>query len=198
MKKYLIALLALAMMFTLAVPVLAEVTPDGNAEQDVTAGYTAAKDTDGGTVYRVTIAWQANVGENALSYTGKQSTYTWNTGSLVYEEKVDTAAGWTGEIGYTVTVTNYSNAAVDASVDATNTYNLTLTKPENESAELGSAAVSEGAAIAFTDTETMGEAQEMTFDYTYEAADDAAAPDAPGGESSTVSVGKITVTIAGN
>lgn len=196
MKKYLIALLALAMMFTLAVPVLAEVTPDGNAEQDVTAGYIAATDTDSGTVYRVTIAWHANAGETALSYTGKQSTYTWDTEGLVYKETVDTAAGWTGETGYTVTVTNYSNAAVKASVEATNTYNLTLTRPENESADLGSAAVSEGKDIAFTDTKTKGEAKAMTFDYTYKAAEDA---DAPAEDSaSTVSVGKITVTIAGN
>lgn len=188
MKKYLIALLALVMMFALAIPVFA-VEPEGEVNQDVTAGYVAAEDIDGGKVYRVTIAWQANAGEPALTYTGEKTTYTWNTESLNYEASTTAEAGWTGSTGYTVKVTNYSNAEVNASVAASNNYDLTLEATGATSATLGSAAED----IHFTDTDTTGEAKSATFTYTYSANDDASAPTDV--ETSVVTIGTITVTI---
>lgn len=191
MKKFFCAVLALAMMLTLAVPAFAaDLKSEG---KDVTAGYTAPKATDNGTIYSVTIAWEPTTGSD-LSYTGKQATYTWDADGLKYTENVDTAAGWSGSAGYTVTVTNKSNAAVDAALTATNTYNLELVKSA-DSATLGSAAVNGGKAIDFTDTTTAGAAQSETFEYTYKASTSATAPS--GDQNGSVTIGTITVTVTG-
>lgn len=196
MKKYFSVILALTLASALAVPAFAaDVAPEGSANQEVTAGYTAPVDNAGDTVYRVTIEWNATDEAEALSYTGKKSTYTWDTTGLVYQETVDTAAGWSGAAGYNVTVTNYSNAAVDAALTSTNTYGLTLDKPAEETKELGSAAVDENGDIAFTETDRTGTKQEAAFTYTYKANSSATAPDLT--EDGTIPVGKITVSIAG-
>lgn len=197
MKKYFSLILALVLMFALAVPAFADdVQPGGNSEKDVTAEYTAPTDTADETVYRITIAWEPKTeANNALSYTGKQSTYTWNADSLVYDETINTAAGWSGAAGYEVTITNYSNAAVEAELSATNTYGLTLEKPAAETKTLGSAAVANGEKIDFTDTTTKGTAQSETFTYTYKANSSATAP--TGDADATVTIGRITVTVIG-
>lgn len=195
MKKYLIALLALVMMFALAVPALAEVSTEGNANQDVTADYVAPEDIDGGEVYRVTITWEPKVGDPALTFTDEKTTYTWNTESLNYEAATTAEAGWTGSTGYTVTVTNYSNATVEASVVATANYGLSVEKGHaNDAVTLKSAAVtSSGEAIKFTETDKTGTAQPETFTFTYSDGGDAEAPtDAADGK---VTIGKITVTL---
>lgn len=193
MKKYFSMILVLVMVFALAVPAFAADIDDkvtGSTSQEVTAGYTKPVDTAADTVYRVTLTWEPAETSN-LSYTGKQSTYTWDTEGLVYKENVDTAEGWDGSTGYTLTVTNYSNAEVEAATSATVNYNLTLEKPTSEKETLKSAA--EG--IEYTNTTTKGEASDATFTYTYEASEDATAPAVA--DVTTVTVGTITVTVTG-
>lgn len=193
MKKLLIALLALVMTFALAVPALA-VEPEGSANQEVTADYKDAAAIEAAPVYRVTIEWTPVAGEPSLTYAGETTTYTWDPEGLQYKAEVNETAGWTGETGYTVTVTNYSNAVVNASVAATVNYELTLEKPQSESAELKSAAVdSNGDAISYTETEKKGTAQPATFTYTYKANESASAPEAP--DAGKVTIGTITVTL---
>ena len=193
MKKYLSMILVLVMVFALAVPAFAAGdvdTVEGNASQEVTAGYTKPSDTAAAVVYRVTLTWEPTATEKALSYTGKQSTYTWDTTGLVYKENVDTAEGWEGSTGYKLTVTNYSNAAVTAATSADVKYNLSLSKPGSESETLKSAA--DG--IEYTDTTTQGKVSTAEFTYTYSAADGATAPAIA--DVTTVTVGTITVTVA--
>lgn len=191
MKKYLIALLALVMMFALAVPVFAETV--GNTEQEVTADYKAAQAIEAAPVYRVTIDWTP--GDSALTYAGAETTYTWNPEGLQYTASTTAEAGWTGETSYTVKVTNYSNATVNATVDATASYNLTVEKTHtSDSVTLESAAVDEnGEAIKYTETEKKGTAQPETFSFTYKADEGADAPEAP--DAGKVTIGTITVTI---
>lgn len=196
MKKYLIALLALVMMFALAVPALAEVTPTGNTEQEVTAGYVAAENIEAAPVYRVTIDWTPKTGDTALTYTGEKTTYTWDTVGLNYTASTTAAAGWSGETGYEVKVTNYSNAEVGAAVSATANYSLTVTATGEETMTLPSAAVDSEGEIDYTETEKKGTAQTKSVTYTYKDGGSATAPEAPA--ASTVTIGKITVTVSTN
>lgn len=194
MKKILSMLLALTLVFALTAAAFAsEYNTSASDSQDVEADYTAPVDAKGETVYRIVIAWDATAGSN-LSYTGKDSTYTWNTTDLVYDENVNSDKGWEGSTGYTVTVTNYSNAAVSASTEAKVNYELTLTTPDETAATLGSAAVkADGNDIDFTDTTTKGTAQVANFTYTYAANETATEPTS---ETNKVTVGSITVNIA--
>lgn len=196
MKKYLSMILALVMVFALAIPVFADdVNTEGSASQGVTAGYVEAEDKNEGTIYRVTIDWKASTDAEPLTYTGEQATYKWDTDGLKYDKTIDKAAGWYGSTGYSVTVTNYSNAAVNVGLDATNQYGLELTKSGSDSAELGSAAVSNGQTIEFNDTTKTGEAQSATYTYTYAAKDGATVP--TNVENATITIGTITVTVTG-
>lgn len=193
MKKYLSLVLALALMATMAVPAFAaEDVASGN--QDVTADYTEPTDIEDAPVYRVTIEWEP-AADNDLAYTDTETTYTWDTDDLKYTASAETE-GWTGTAAYTVTVTNYSNAAVDVAVGATAEYELTVVKSE-DSAELASAAVDEeGNAIDFTNTTSTGVAQPKDFTITYSADDSAAAPDDVE-ETGKITIGRITVTVTG-
>lgn len=194
MKKFLSMILALALVVALAVPAFAaEINENkGTGEQEVTAQYVAPQELDGGKVYRIVIEWAPTEEETALSYTGKNSTYTWDTSSLQYKETVNNAEqiGWAGAAGYKVTVTNYSNDDIATTTTATNNYGLALAEPEAKEATLESAAKG----IDFNDTEATGEETAAEFTYTYSADENAAAP--TGAENATITVGKITVEIA--
>lgn len=193
MKKYLIALLALVMMFALAVPVFAD-TVEGSTETEVTADYTAAKELEAAPVYRVTIDWTPKAGTPALTYAGAETTYTWDPEGLKYTASTTAEAGWSGETGYEVKVTNYSNAEVGATVKAEANYNLTVEKNGEEAMTLPSAAVEEdGSPINYTETEKTGTAQTKTVTYTYKDGGSATAPEAPA--ANKVTIGKITVTV---
>ena len=194
MKKYLSLVLAAVLMLALAIPALAADTLPKTADTDVTAGYTAPNLVNGGTVYSVTIAWEPD-GSNNLAYAGKNATYTWNDTTLKYEEDVTDEAGWTGSAGYTITVTNKSNAAVTAKATATNTYKLDLTAPAETPVEIRSAAIdSDSQEIDYTNTDAQGVEQTADFEITYDAADTADDPEDT--QATTITVGKITVTVA--
>lgn len=192
MKKFLIALLALVMVFALAVPVLAD-TVEGDATQNVTAGYEAGAEKDGGKVYRVTIEWTLN-SDASLKYVGEETTYEWNTETLKYESKSGAEGGWEGTTGYTVKVTNFSNAQVGATVSANANYGLTAKTEDETSLTLKSAALtSNGDEIKFNETEKQGVEQSETVTYTYSDEGSASAP--TNVEGSNVTIGTITVTV---
>ena len=197
MKKYFSLVLAVVMMLALAVTAFAiDIDAPGENSQDVTASYQKPNLVDGGTVYSVTIEWET-AQDSTLKYEGKNATYNWSAASLKYEETVnntDGTYGWSGSAKVTVTVTNKSNASVTATTSATAEYELTLNKPADETKVIGSAAVKDDKAIEYTDTESVGAAQNATFEYTYEANDDAADPTVS--DATSVKIGSITVTIA--
>lgn len=199
MKKLTSLLLALVMALALAVPAFAEDTwpADKDKTKDVTATYTKESLTSTGNVYYVTIKWEATTETEALSYTGKQATYTWNGETMKYTENAGaTEAKWEGAAGYKVTVTNQSNASVYATTTATNEYDLTLTAPTNAKQEITTAAV-EGEAktpINPSDTNKMGQPIKGEFTYKYAAKAGATAP--TGNSDSALVVGRITVTVS--
>lgn len=120
MKKYLIALLALAMMFALAVPVFAaeesssetfESLP-GDTSQAVKAAYEKGTDNkdDVAKVYYVTVDWTVN---STLKYSDGTTTYTWNAEDTKYDKETD-GEGWEGSATVTIKVTNKSNDDITA------------------------------------------------------------------------------------
>lgn len=202
MKKVTSLLLALVMALALAVPAFAEtITPATGSEpseKDVTANYKQESLTSTGSVYYVTIKWEATTEETPLSYTGKQATYTWDGEHMKYNENTATTtnAAWAGAAGYKVTVTNQSNASVYATTTATNEYDLTLTPPTNTKLEITTAAVAgeEKTPFGHTETDKTGQPIKGEFTYKYAAKADATAPT---GESNTaLVVGRITVTVS--
>jgi predicted secreted protein len=213
-KKLLTMILTLSMVMMMAVPAFAdgdngqesttasatnvwnESKESGSASQDVTASYTAPDLKNTGTVYYVTIKWEATTVDEALSFTGRKATYTWDGASLKYNENEGaTAAAWSGAAGYKVTVTNQSNDVVYATTEATNTYNLTLKEPVSTTQEVKSAAVdSSGKTILYSNVDTKGNAKAVDFTYTYTANSNADEPDVT--TNSTVTVGTISLTIS--
>ena len=142
MKKFLSAVLALAMAFALCTTAFAAdstvkvtTTPaadeasaninENSWEIPVTAAYdkaTATKD-DVTTKYYVVVEWERV--NNSLKYTVGKDSYEWTVeGADAANNAKPTSAGytvtpstevkWDGEANYKVTVTNWSNAKVDA------------------------------------------------------------------------------------
>lgn len=204
MKKVTSLLLALVMALALAVPAFAagtEIEPaeGGKKTQDVTANYKGDSLTSTGTVYYVTIKWDPTTETTALKYTGKQATYTWNGADMKYiENEGATEAKWEGAAGYKVTVTNQSNAKVNASTSASANFGLIATASgDTNKTELVSAARTEsGDEITYTQVGVKGKEDTLVVTYTYaDTAKKATAPDAPTDGSNTVTVGTITVTV---
>lgn len=127
MKKTLSILLAVVLMFALALPVFAEGnvangSGAGSADQAVTATYQeGTESTDVATVYHVTVAWNV---ESSLKYSDGNTTYTWNAEDTKYVANV-ADKGWTGEATVTITVTNKSNADVTAAAAWANAEGIT-------------------------------------------------------------------------
>lgn len=118
MKKTLSILLAVVLMFALALPVFAEDNVAdasggaGSADQAVTATYQeGTESTDVATVYYVTVAWNV---DSTLTYYDGTTTYTWNAEETKYVANKPTDNGWTGDATVKITVTNKSNADVKA------------------------------------------------------------------------------------
>ena len=201
MKKVTSLLLALVMALALAVPAFAADLTDkevsGNRTQDVTANYTKESLESTGSVYYVTIAWKATQEETALSYTGKQATYTWNGETMKYTENAGaTEAKWEGAAGYKVTVTNQSNASVYATTSATNTYGLALTEPTSAKQEITTAAVEGEAKTPINPNETNKTGQPIPAEFTYRYAAKTGATAPTGNSDSALVVGRITVTVS--
>lgn len=114
MKKTLITLLAVVLMFSLAIPVFAEdVSSDdvsGETSQVVTATREQLADKTPETVYFVTVSWNVT---SELKYTVDGSTYTWNPADTEYTETPGEAT-WDGSATVAITVANRSNAEITA------------------------------------------------------------------------------------
>lgn len=204
MKKVTSLFLALVMALALAVPAFAadETWPtEKDTKKDVTANYTAPEDKNAGTVYHLTIAWKAI--ENAqLTYTGAKTTYTWDGATMQYGSEITNKAdmGWNGSTGYTVTVTNQSNAKVSASTSASANFGLVATATgDTDKTELASAARDEsGNEITYKQVGVVGNKDTLAVTYSYADTNTetkASAPTVADG-AKTVTVGTITVTVS--
>lgn len=189
MKKTLSILLAVVLMFALALPVFAEgnvadASGAGSADQAVTATYQAGTEsTEVATVYHVTVDWKV---ESTLKYYNGTTTYTWNANDTKYEANEPTDKGWTGDATVTITVTNKSNAKVTATADWANAEGITAACTFD-----GNGATIESAAkdVTVADGET-GEAKTDMITASV------AAPTAGTISENNATVGTITVSIA--
>lgn len=114
MKKTLSILLAVVLMFAMAIPVLAEDVSEsdvsGETSKVVTAQRVDEDDNDPATIYYVTVDWNVT---SELKYTVGGSTYTWNPGNTEYTETPG-ETNWDGSAVVEITVTNKSNDAITA------------------------------------------------------------------------------------
>lgn len=203
MKRFLTLMLVVALVFAIAAPVFADDTFEteegGESKFDVTADFTAHSDTKGETVYKMTIAWEMGQGNN-LAYTAEQAVYKWNTDSLTYTLDTDsqdyTAAGWSGSASVVITVTNFSDAEVEATVDATNEYQLKVTAPKTNETLKSAALKEDGSAIDFFDVNTEGTEYSAEFTYTFEPDTDSLPIDDTASNSAYV-ISNVTVTVEG-
>ena len=102
-----------------------DVTKDNTKDIAITAQYTKGENKIP-TVYNVTVSWEKT---GDLQYTVGSDTYDWQTDSLTYRKAPGTGE-WTGKTAQVdITVTNRSNAAVQASVSVTSSLTLTDEKP---------------------------------------------------------------------
>lgn len=120
MKKTLSILLAVVLMFAMAIPVFAaeETSSDtitsatGDSQHAVTAEFDKGSDNSESVakVYYVTVDWTVN---STLKYSNGTTTYTWNAEDTQYTSET-TGDGWTGSASVTIKVTNKSNDAITA------------------------------------------------------------------------------------
>lgn len=158
MKKVLSLIAALSLTVSMSATVFAaetgsaidDVTKDNTQDIAITAQYTKGENKIP-TVYNVTVSWEKT---GDLQYTVGSDTYDWQTDSLTYKATSGTGK-WTGKTAQVdITVTNRSNAAVQASVSVTSSLTLTDEKPAD--------VVVPTAAKGLTET---GEAQSMDMVY---------------------------------
>ena len=201
MKKITSLLLALVMALALAVPAFAEDTwpTETDKKKDVTASYAEPEDKDAGKVYYLTITWD-EIKDTKLTYTGEKTTYTWDGVNMKYDSKVtnQTEVGWKGSTGYTVTVTNQSNAKVSASTSASANFGLVATATgDTTKTELASAARDKsGNEITYKQVGVVGNKDTLTVAYTYaDTNKEATAPIGVADGETSVIVGNITVTV---
>lgn len=189
MKKFLIALLALVMMFALAVPVFAEpaeVSVPGSSSADIKANYEEGTDSDRvETVYLVTVDWKIN---STLVYSDGTTTYKWNANDTKYEAQAPEDKGWTGNATVEITVTNKSNAAITASAEWTDATDITAACDFVES-EIEIASAATGTNLSAPDKVLEGSAQTDKIEATVEVTDGTIDAD-------DTTVGTITVSIA--
>ncbi len=144
MKKLATLLLAIALIATLSLPSFAATVPSSEGK-DLAVGYTEM--TAAGTVYSVTIAWDSDL---AFDYNaGTQG--AWNPDNHTYGET--TGAQWTDK-DVKVTVTNHSNAKVNATLalsDKANGFTFTGEGTETLASAVGTA-VNEAPKAEFTIT----------------------------------------------
>lgn len=115
MKKLISTILALAMIFSLSLTVMASELPEDTVI-NVTADFKEVAAAVPGTIYAVTISWEADENNN-LTYTDNGVAYVWNPTSLKYEAAPTQANdGWSGSAKYTISAVNRSNAAVNATI----------------------------------------------------------------------------------
>ena len=199
MKKTISIMLALVLVLALAIPAFAVEPTTGEKSQEVTATYVAAVDGGTpGTVYNVTITWTQNETHDLTYNGGSQATYKWNADTLKYEvsDGTNTEAGWSGSTGYKVTVTNRSNANVTVNVSAEANYGLTASANGATNATLDradQAIYNSNSDGNYWTNDASGVATSMEVTYTYSNTGSATAPE--NASSSSITVGKITVSL---
>lgn len=188
MKKFLSAVLALAMMAAMAVPAFAAEDPiktlPGSATQDVPAEYVPGTDNKDNVevVYYVTVDWTV---DSTLKYSDGETTYTWNAIGMQYESETENK-GWSGDATVTIKVTNQSNAAVTATASWAEEGEIEADCDfTNNAAEIGSAAAGVDIVAGAT-----GTAKDATITAKV------ATPTAGTIAENDATVGTITVTIA--
>lgn len=193
LKKMIAAGLSIAMLACGSVCAFADTTitdvEDNNTASIEVSGSKIEDSTYSGPTYSVTVQWTAV----ELVYTDTY-TYSWDTSSLNYV-KSDAASSSNEGGSISITVTNYSDAAVNAAVSYTDTENdgitSTLDIDGSSSVDIETAAQSGGEAIEYTNTETQGTAATGSFT--------GAVSISEGAEnltSTTSTIGTVTVTIA--
>lgn len=161
MKKMICMILALVMVFSLSVSAMADdITTTGDTSKNVTATYTAGSEaTNAGAIYSVKLTW---TDVNVTYVGGNAGTYTWNPATLKYELSGNSTGNWTDD-GITITVENRSNAGITATATYAKTGSEALTFANDGKVTLTSAAVNNGNAIEYNDTNTTGAAQTGTI-----------------------------------
>ena len=192
LKKLIAAGLSIAMLACGSVCAFAATTITDVEESNTASIEVRGSKVDGssysGPTYSVTVEWTAV----ELVYTDTY-TYSWDTSNLHYV-KSDAASSSNDGGSISITVTNYSDAAVNAAVAYTDTENDDITSTldiDDTSVDIETAAQSEGAAIEYTNTETQGTAATGSFSGTVSISEGA-----ENLTSTTSTIGTVTVTIA--
>lgn len=150
MKKVLSLIAALSLTLSMSATVFAaetgstigDVTKNNTQDIAITAQYTKGENKIP-TVYNVTVSWNQT---GTLVYKENPDTYTWNPGTLDYTHTVDDGGDWSLGEGdnapkVNITVTNKSNAAVNASIDKVEAKGtLTVTGTSSKLVKVDSAA----------------------------------------------------------
>lgn len=110
MKKYIFLIMALALTFALAVPVLASGAPDAGSV-DIEANYVPGTVSDP-EVYRVTLEWETT---GTIAYNAGNTVYNWNSATLSYDSAVAKGEWEISNARIDFTVKNRSNRPVDVS-----------------------------------------------------------------------------------
>ena len=185
MKKVLSLIAALSLTLSMSATVFAaettgntigDVTKNNTQDISITAQYEKGADKIP-TVYHVTVSWNQT---GTLTYSVGSDTYDWQTDSLTYK-KTEGKGKWDyTDAGVEITVTNRSNAKVEASIS-----NVTHTVATFEGTS--SAAITVNSAATQGLETTQGEPQTGKLTYTITKVDGAITETGP--------VAKLTVTI---
>lgn len=216
MKKALSMILVLTMVLALALPAMAAdgdpiTTAPTESSKDVTASYTApSHKADQAEVLYFTITWTPTdtSGDGALAYTGEQATYHWDGETMKYVQNKEghVNAGWNkGTAGYTITVSNQSNIALEVKNTATTNFGLDLKQKVKTqgNTEFGeetaypkggtTTTLASAATNAPLDGSKTGTAQDVSILYTFAAKEGSTTPNAQ--ETGRVTVGTLTVKV---
>lgn len=144
MKKVLSLIAALSLTLSMSATVFAaegtgSAIDDLSKGQDIsiTAAYEKGQDNIP-TVYHVTVSWNQT---GTLAYSVGSDTYDWQTDSLTYNKTEGTGKWECADAKVNITVTNRSNAAVNASIAKVKAQNsLTVTGNASELVKVNSAA----------------------------------------------------------
>ena len=145
MKKALSLIAALSLTLSMSAtvfaaeetgPAIGDVTTNNTQDISITAQYEKGADKIP-TVYHVTVSWNQT---GTLTYSVGSDTYDWQTDSLTYNKTKGTGKWECADAKVNITVTNRSNAAVNASIAEVKAQgSLTVTGNASELVKVNSA-----------------------------------------------------------